>query len=149
MLRSDVIPIDRFPIEDPIAERVRQIQLGFNELRLYETHVGTQEDPSQHEALGAFQLVREAQLEVVDIIHAGYAFVSVQTEHLPPGLVCHVCHSRRLFIKPPFYRFITSLTSSPSFTSFVASTGYEPRLSPSTSLSASAAGVARLNASYP
>ena len=67
MLRSDVIPIDRFPIEDPIAERVRQIQLGFNELRLYEAHVGTQEDPSQHEALGAFQLGRDAQLEVVDM----------------------------------------------------------------------------------
>lgn len=67
VLRSDVIPIDRFPIDDPIAERVRQIQLGFNELRLYETHVGTQEDPSQHEALGAFQLLRDAQLEVLNI----------------------------------------------------------------------------------
>jgi hypothetical protein len=55
-------------------------------------------------------------------MHAGYAFVSVQTEHLPPGLVCHVCHSRRLFIQPPFHRFITSLTSSPSLTSFIAST---------------------------
>jgi hypothetical protein len=67
VLRPEVIPIVRFPIEDPIAERVRQIQLGFNELRLYETHVGTQEDPSQHEALGAFQLVRDAQLEVLNI----------------------------------------------------------------------------------
>jgi hypothetical protein len=54
-------------------------------------------------------------------MHAGHAFVSVQTEHLPPGLVCHVCHSRRLFIQPPFHRFIT-LTSCPSFTSSAAST---------------------------
>ncbi|KAJ5143157.1 uncharacterized protein N7515_001944 [Penicillium bovifimosum] len=67
VLRTDVIPIDRFIIEDPIAERLRQMQLGFNELRLYETHVGTREDPSHHEALGAFQLVRDSQLEVLDI----------------------------------------------------------------------------------
>ncbi|KAJ5969792.1 hypothetical protein N7501_006040 [Penicillium viridicatum] len=67
VLRSDLIPNDQFPIEDSIAERVRQIQLGFNELRLYETHVGTQEDPSEHEALGAFQLVRDAQLEVLNL----------------------------------------------------------------------------------
>ncbi|KAJ5543605.1 hypothetical protein N7461_009608, partial [Penicillium sp. DV-2018c] len=67
VLRTDAIPIDRFPIEDPIAERLRQMQLGFNELRIYETHVGAREDPSQHEALGAFQLVRDAHLEVLDI----------------------------------------------------------------------------------
>ncbi|CAG8359254.1 unnamed protein product [Penicillium salamii] len=67
VLRPKVIPINRFPIEDHIAERVDQIQLDFNELRLYEAHVGTQEDPSQHAALGAFQLVRDAQLEVLNI----------------------------------------------------------------------------------
>lgn len=40
-LRPATKHIDLFPIEATIAERVREIQLSFDELRLYETHVGT------------------------------------------------------------------------------------------------------------
>lgn len=44
-----------------------QIRNSFNAFAVYESHIGTTQNPERHRDLGAFQLVRDAQLQVLDI----------------------------------------------------------------------------------
>ncbi|KAJ5267967.1 hypothetical protein N7524_006007 [Penicillium chrysogenum] len=54
-----------------------QIRNSFNAFAVYESHIGTTQNPERHRDLGAFQLVRDAQLQVLDI--------DAQTSSQSPG----------------------------------------------------------------
>lgn len=90
VLRSKPNPIRALPIDSWIAARARQIIKHFDQLKVYESRIGTGRDAGSDRNLGVFQLVINAQLEIFDLTaetteqSAGPQFRQASSEQASP-----------------------------------------------------------------